>query len=138
MSCSTSASLAPLPQNACALPLRRGNLQSSSLVNAGSPCHQVGLDGLAIGDAENSGDGNGVELLPRAVPQLVQRVPPWKGTAIRPVRDHCPVGVADRDDPAGQRDLLAAEAVRVATAVVALVVVADDPRDLVAVRQVAE
>src|SRR4051794_23728973 len=138
MSCLTSGSLAPLPQNACALPLRRGNLQSSSLLNAGSPRNQVGLDGLAIGNAENSGDGNGVELLPRAVPQLVQRVPPWKGTAIRPVRDHCAVGVADCDDSAGERDLVALQPIGVAAAVEALVVVADDVRDRLALGQVPQ
>ena len=46
--------------------------------------------------------------------------------AVRPVVDHGVVRIRDGDDPRAERDLGAAQAVRVAAAVEALVVVQDD------------
>ena len=48
------------------------------------------------------------------------------------------VGVAGEDDPAADRDLRAGEAVRIALAVPALVLVADDPRHVAQTRDRAQ
>ena len=76
------------------------------------------------------GAGVGAQLVARAV--LAQRL------AVRAVGDERVVGVAGQDDACRERDRLAGEAVGVAAAVPALVLVADGGRDVAEPRQRAQ
>ena len=70
-----------------------------------------------------------VELRPGAALELAQRVRRGKAAPVDAVGRHRVVGVGDEEDPRAERDLLAGEAVRVAGAVPALVVVEHPGRD---------
>src|SRR5262249_20787725 len=79
-----------------------------------------------------------VELRARAAPELRQRLLRAHGGAIRPGGGHCDVGVADGDDPGGQRDGRPGEAVDVPGPVPALVRRSNDLRDLAKRRRAPE
>ena len=55
-----------------------------------------------------------VELRAGGIPEAAQRLADVERLAIRPGRGHRREGVADREDPGDERDLLAGEAVEVA------------------------
>src|SRR3954454_23790054 len=67
-----------------------------------------------------------VELRSRATLELRHGAIDAEGRAVWPIGGHGVVGVADGDDPAGHRNLLATEALRIALAVPALVMEAND------------
>ncbi len=71
-------------------------------------------------------DDLGVELGAGAPPQLAQRVARRTGAPVRARAGHRVVGVGDVDDPRGERDVVAAQAVRVAAAVRPLVMQLDN------------
>ena len=85
----------------------------------------VGLD-----DAREDLDDLRVELRAALAEQLGQRDLVRQRLAVGAVGTHRVPGVAAGDDPRLERDLLAGEAVRVAAAVPALVVRADDQTDV--------
>ncbi len=84
----------------------------------------------ALRDRDERLDDLRVELRPGVSAQLGNRLVLRQRLAVRPVGRHRVVGVAGGDDPRQRRDLLAAEPVGVARAVVALVAGADDLADL--------
>src|SRR5436190_7894553 len=71
-------------------------------------------------------DDVGVEFGAGAAPQFLQRFARRPRAAVRAGGGHRVVRVGDVDDAGGQRDVVAAEAVRVAAAVRALMVQLDD------------
>ena len=77
----------------------------------------------------NSGTSAGSNWLPLQQQQLVDRLVVRSGAPVRPAERDRVVGVGDGHDPGAERDLLAGQAVRVAGAVPALVVVPDDRRE---------
>src|SRR5690349_8809876 len=72
----------------------------------------------------------GIELRPGLALQLLDGFIDGAGRAIGPFVDDRVEGIDEADDAGAHRDPLAAEAIRVAGAVPALVVVADDGREL--------
>ena len=64
--------------------------------------------------------------MPAVAAQLLDRLVVAHRPLVRPVVDHRVVGVGDGHDPGAERDLVAAQPVRVAVAGEALVVVEDD------------
>ena len=70
-------------------------------------------------------DAPGAELGARGLAQLVQRGVEGAGRTVDAGREHRVEGVGDVDDPRAERDVLAREAVGIAGAVEALVVMAD-------------
>src|SRR3954449_1836367 len=93
---------------------------------------------LAPEGVEERVDHGRVELRARAGLDLPKRVLRAHRVPVRPVAGHRAEGVADRDDPARERDARAAAAVGVAAAVPALVVEADDRRDRLEARNASE
>ena len=85
---------------------------------------------LALHDGRNKRDELGVELGAGLALELVERLLDGSGGPVRPVVDDRVVGVDQADDPRPDRDPLAAQAVRIARAVPALVVVAHDRGEL--------
>src|SRR5439155_6729262 len=75
-------------------------------------------------------DDRGIELAAGLGEDLLAGRLPRAALAVRPVARHRVERVGDREDPRGERDLLAAEPVRVAVTVPALVVRADDEEPL--------
>ena len=78
----------------------------------------------------NSGTSAGSNWLPEHADELHHGVPMTAGRLVRPAAHDDVVGVSKGHDAGTQRDLLALQAVGIARAVPALVVVADDGRDL--------
>src|SRR6188472_4569690 len=83
------------------------------------------VDALEGQDPLERGHTAGAELGACGAPELVQRLRSGPGGPVDARRQHRVERVRDVDDPRAERDLFAGEAVRVAAAVVALVVVAD-------------
>src|SRR5919198_1901796 len=83
-------------------------------------------------DAELLGEGGDdarVELRPRATPQLGECRVRRALRAVDPIRRHRVVRVRDEDDARAERDVLAAQAVRIACTVPPLVVVQNEIGD---------
>ena len=84
-------------------------------------------------EREERAEDLGIELRARDAAHLGEDLGARARGAVDAVRAHRVEGVGDRDDPGEERDVAAGEAVRVATAVEALVVVAhavEDGREL--------
>ena len=77
----------------------------------------------------NASTSTGSNCVPGAGLELLARLLHRHRVAVRAVGEHRVVGVGDREHARDERDALAGEAVRVAGAVPALVVVAQDRRD---------
>ncbi len=75
-------------------------------------------------------DDGGIELRPRVVAQLLHRDLERQRAPVGAIGRHRVEGVARRDDPGGERDRVAGEAVRVAAPVPALVRRAHDDADV--------
>jgi hypothetical protein len=85
-----------------------------------------GGDFAAAGVLEQRLDDRGVELRAAVAPQLVLCLLGRQRASIGPIERHRDVGVGDVDDPRLQRDVVAAEAARIAGAVDVLVVLGDE------------
>ena len=83
----------------------------------------------AARSSQNELDQRRVELRAGAAPQLRERLVLGVGLAVRARRDHRDERVADGDDARAERDLRAAQPIRVAVPVVALMGRADEPGD---------
>jgi len=77
-------------------------------------------------DGDEGLDQRGIELYPRAAPQLGDDVLGRQAAPIRPVERHRGDGIGDLHDSGQQRGLRAGHAVGVAAAIVALVMVRHD------------
>src|SRR5215213_6820512 len=83
--------------------------------------------GREAGKGSSQGaDDFGMELRPRAAPQLAKRVAGRPGAAVGACAGHRVVGVGDVDDPGDQGNVVTAQAVRIAAAVRPLMVELDD------------
>src|SRR5918911_3276836 len=89
------------------------------------PRRFLGLEALDRQDPLQRGDDTRAELRPRRETELLERLGRRTRRAVDPRGQHRVERVRDVDDPRAERDLFAPEAVGVARAVEALVVVTD-------------
>ena len=87
-------------------------------------------DSIRSASSMKSGTRPGSNWLPEKRAELVERLFAARAGPVRPAADDGVVGIGERDDAGTQRDGLAAQAIGVAGAVPALVVVADDRREV--------
>src|SRR6185436_4431122 len=131
--------------------MRRRRISSTTSATVTAPSAMSSADGIAIPRAVARGrpagggvrapriqgfaalgqetaellDDAGIELLPRAASELVQRLGRSERLSVRAPRGHRLVSIEHREDPRSQRDLLAAQAAWIAGPVDVLVVAQD-------------